>query len=1452
MAEAPAEHKGTTRWKRAAAYVLGALVLAVVLLYALVRMGAFNGMIAGLIEDALSDPATGTVATVNGLRGDPLSDAAIRGLTIAERGKVTVAAEQIELRWSHLRLLSGRVRVETLTAERLLLAAAPPGGPEQPLPTALPKLPVDVRLVRLKVDEIRFEGSPTVFTLVGAGRWTTDPAIEVRLALAPQDPDGEFIRLSVDYEPNENRLVLDGKLTSKSGGGLGDFLFPGESGDISLVLAGEGSVENWRGRLDGKRGNDVVAALDIAVTDRLRIDGMLDPRPFLPGTETTALIGAPRVTLDLKLKNGLPDTYTAGIVNDGANIRLAGSLADREAILSPRFSVVSSNAAWFAPVLGGWTFGRASLSGAVSQTGDGPNVQATMAVERLAGDGFAARKFSGDISLTASDAGGTLAYALTGKGAVEGIDAGERNLRADWMLDGRYDPGKEQISITDLRLSDNGSRIAAKGDVSLSPLSVKGSATVAVTEIGRWTGAGMRGGIAADGSFEWRPDRGRLMVKAKGSAKGLVLADARLSALLGPAPSFRLELDDPAGNGQGELDGAVTGAQVTASLKGRIGRTVDAVYEARFADVAALAGDGALEASGPLIVTGTLRGATDSPDVTLRTQLAQASLSGIAITDLALTAEATDLGGAPRGRIDAAFAMDGEKVTAEIPFLFDETGGWTADPIEVKGKSASLSGSLASASLGAPMTGRLDLRLSGRGVMSALAGMPASGSVEGAVILEPEEDVQGLRFDVAVAKASFATGDGSVATVARARLEGDVAIGDALDVRRITLDGTDITAGRAKLASLAATVTPSGGGLALTASAKGEFEGPLELSLQGRADRAILAAPNTITLDSLDGTFAGQKIALSAPATAVLAEDRTDIGPIRLSYNGAPLEMQATLRDSGSTARLSGRDLDLSVMSILTGGQDVAGKLTIDGQIDFSGGMPRGEANLQVKDLIVEDTLDQKPVDLKGSVTLAGGRVKGGLTVDTASERALDVALDLPVARGTKGPFALAVETDKPLALDIKGNAELAYLWPLTGAYEHIVGGRATVDARVTGSVANPTLNGDFAIAGLTYRNLSTGTQIEAANMRFVLKDSLLELPTTNATDGSKGSIVLSGWVRPLAPGGMQADITAQFTKARILKLRDMTARATGQIQYTQDKDGALLKGEAAINEAEYTLNAKASDDFVKLYVVELNRPPGLISLPEKPSERTFKTRLRIDVTAGNRIFVRGRGLDSEWSGKVRVRGTTDQLAMQGRIELVKGEFDFAGRRFVLQDGSRIELLGGTDLDPVITARAVYSVTSLTAEIALTGRASNPQIKLSSNPEMPQDEIISRVLFGQDKQNLSAFEAAQLAAAVASLGSSGSGFDVIGKLRGALTLDRLSVGTLDQPGADDEDNAGKPVIRGGKYITKNIYIEAGSATEEEDAQSVSVEIDLTKHLSVGTEATTTGNQKFKLQYKLDY
>ena len=263
------------------------------------------------------------------------------------------------------------------------------------------------------------------------------------------------------------------------------------------------------------------------------------------------------------------------------------------------------------------------------------------------------------------------------------------------------------------------------------------------------------------------------------------------------------------------------------------------------------------------------------------------------------------------------------------------------------------------------------------------------------------------------------------------------------------------------------------------------------------------------------------------------------------------------------------------------------------------------------------------------------------------------------------------------------------------------------------------------------------------------------------------------------------------------------------------------------------------------LDVTELNRPPGLVAVPGEPDEPGAQTSVAVTVAANNRIFVRGRGLESEWKGDIDVTGTLETPRLKGRLELIRGDFQFGGKVFEFEEGL-IDFYGGETIDPVITARAVYEVPNLTAEIALLGPISEPSLSLSSRPELPDDEILARVMFGTTADSLSAIEAAQLAAAVASLTGGGGGFDVVGGIRKALTLERLEIGTK-----GDEGNS--PLIRGGKYLTDNIYVEVGTASgDDDDGAAAAIDIELTKNLTVGTEATTSGNQSIRVRWNWDY
>ena len=106
----------------------------------------------------------------------------------------------------------------------------------------------------------------------------------------------------------------------------------------------------------------------------------------------------------------------------------------------------------------------------------------------------------------------------------------------------------------------------------------------------------------------------------------------------------------------------------------------------------------------------------------------------------------------------------------------------------------------------------------------------------------------------------------------------------------------------------------------------------------------------------------------------------------------------------------------------------------------------------------------------------------------------------------------------------------------------------------------------------------------------------------------------------------------------------------------------------------------------------------------------------------------------------------------------MRGGYEFAGRRFDLERGS-IRFLGETPPDPVLDIVAQANIQSLNATIRVTGTGQKPEIRFSSVPALPEDELLSRLLFGTSITNLSAPEALQLAAAVASLqgGPGGAG-----------------------------------------------------------------------------------------------
>jgi translocation and assembly module TamB len=194
-----------------------------------------------------------------------------------------------------------------------------------------------------------------------------------------------------------------------------------------------------------------------------------------------------------------------------------------------------------------------------------------------------------------------------------------------------------------------------------------------------------------------------------------------------------------------------------------------------------------------------------------------------------------------------------------------------------------------------------------------------------------------------------------------------------------------------------------------------------------------------------------------------------------------------------------------------------------------------------------------------------------------------------------------------------------------------------------------------------------------------------------------------------------------------------------------------------------------------------------------------------------------------------------------GRVQLVRGDYDFAGKRFQLTRGD-IRFMGGYPPDPILAVTAENTGNGFTALLNIDGTAQRPQIKFSSVPALPEDEVLSRVLFGARVTDLSAPEAIQLAGALTSL--RGGGFNPIGAVSKGLGIDRLRILPADIV------TGRRTTVAAGQYIGRNVYVEL--ATDAQGYTATSIEIGLTRSLSVLSSVATLGGTAAGVRWKRDY
>jgi translocation and assembly module TamB len=126
---------------------------------------------------------------------------------------------------------------------------------------------------------------------------------------------------------------------------------------------------------------------------------------------------------------------------------------------------------------------------------------------------------------------------------------------------------------------------------------------------------------------------------------------------------------------------------------------------------------------------------------------------------------------------------------------------------------------------------------------------------------------------------------------------------------------------------------------------------------------------------------------------------------------------------------------------------------------------------------------------------------------------------------------------------------------------------------------------------------------------------------------------------------------------------------------------------------------------------------------------------------------------------------------------------------------------------------------------------------------LPEEELLSRLLFGTSITQISAPEAVQLASALASLRGGGGG-DPINKVRNAIGLDRLRI-----VGADSATGRGTSIAVG-KYLGRRFYLEL--VTDGRGYNATSIEFRITRWLALLGTISTIGDEQISVKASKDY
>lgn len=820
-------------------------------------------------------------------------------------------------------------------------------------------------------------------------------------------------------------------------------------------------------------------------------------------------------------------------------------------------------------------------------------------------------------------------------------------------------------------------------------------------------------------------------------------------------------------------------------------------------------------------VLGSVEGTPSSFALKLTAQIDGAALADLDLSNIRASAELDGLPRLPDVRLQAEAKAAGQP--AALRFAASPLGRDLRIShflLELPGTKVLAAGDLDSATL--LFTGTVDASSTDLGVPGRILGEELQGTLAVRADLTRSKGVQHARVDGHGERIVFMD-----LAIGRASAKGTSSWPDPLHGTEVRISLETVAWKALKADRVTGALKGAGQGLAFDLDlSRASTHTSIEAS-------GLFSPPSArLRVDTLQGTALRQRVHLESPLDVSWKTGRVEWLNAVLSFGRTRLSSRGTFAPDKIDIAAELRDMNPAMLRPALPGIPGA---RVNARLHVQGSPTNPDALLEVhaeEIRVMSDGIGNlQGLDATAEIRLKRDVLEARTSVTSASGIALDAYASCPVRAEL---MSVAVNPEASLSGRIGGYAELGILPTLLHLDDQAVAGKCDLDFNLSGTWMNPKLTGSAKVRRGRYENFRSGTTVESADVDAVAHGSVIELNAT-ATDGETGKATGRGIVDLDA---LTYVVNVDLAAFRLLRLDLIQGTANGPVQFGGDVTAASLMGTLTLDPATITLPRSTAKEAPVIGIREINaNATGHHTYSPEPR---FLIGMNLDVFIPARLTVKGRGLDSEWSGDLHFGGNHTLPAVSGKMNLLRGTFNFLDRVFDLTKGSLL-LSGESPPNPFLDMLGETPVMDTLVQVHLNGPARTFRLSLTSIPSLPQDELLAMVLFGRSMREISPLQAVALAQAATEMTGVGASLDVLGAVKSRLGFQEVDVRK------DDDDNTS---VRIGGYVGGKYYVRTQRSVSGQDRTKV--EVLLTPKISVETEVGADSRQGAGINWKHDY